>query len=247
MKVFKEYGIPHDRIIDGKVFFRMSHLDFPRLLNEGIGYGLLESSYFSDFDSGCVQTVGTLHPRIYRNYNDTLILKLDKRGYINGVILHGAGLVSVGKYSSISWNEQFMLNINSHHDYNKISTYAPDLFGWEIPDNFFDDTNGTCKILIGSDVWIGRECILKCNNPHKPLIIGDGAVIAANSVVVKSVPPYAIVGGNPAKVIKYRFSEKIIESLLKIKWWDWDIERIHENFKYFNHIEEFVEMNIEGL
>ncbi|MBQ7199266.1 MAG: antibiotic acetyltransferase, partial [Selenomonadaceae bacterium] len=68
-------------------------------------------------------------------------------------------------------------------------------------------------------------------------------VIASDSVVVKNVPPYAIVGGNPAKFIKYRFDEKIIEALLRIKWWDWDIDKIHDNFKYFNRVEEFVEMH----
>ena len=59
--------------------------------------------------------------------------------------------------------------------------------------------------------------------------IGDGAVIAANSVVVKDVEPYTIVGGNPAKVIKKRFSDDIINNLLELKWWDWSNEKINEN------------------
>ena len=78
-------------------------------------------------------------------------------------------------------------------------------------------------------------------------IIGDGAVIASDSVVVKSVPPYAIVGGNPARIIKYRFSEDIIAALLRIKWWDWDIDKIYEEFKYFNRVEEFVARNDKGV
>ena len=106
---------------------------------------------------------------------------------------------------------------------------------------------GGCKISIGSDVWIGRGCIFKCANPDKPLIIGDGAIVASDSVVVKNVPPYAKVGGNPAKVIKYRFSEKIIESLLRIKWWEWDMDKIYENFKYFNDVEKFVELHDKGV
>ena len=224
----------------------MTNLDLPRLINEGIGYGFLESYQFTDVDPGCGQTVGTLHPRIYRNFNNTINLKLDTRSYINSAVIYNAGVggsISIGKYCSISWNEQFILNLNGHHDHNKISTYAPEQFGWKLPDDFLDNFSNTCQISIGSDVWIGRECVLKSDNPNKPLVIGDGAVIAANSVVVKSIPPYAIVGGNPAKIIKYRFSEKIIESLLRIKWWNWDIDKIYDNFKYFNHVEEFVEIN----
>ena len=84
---------------------------------------------------------------------------------------------------------------------------------------------------------------MQATNPEKPLVIGDGAIIASNSVVVKSVPPYAIVGGNPAQIIKYRFDEKIIEGLLRIKWWDWDIDKIHDNFQYFNQVEKLVELH----
>lgn len=71
-------------------------------------------------------------------------------------------------------------------------------------------------------------------------MIGDGAIIASDSVVVSDVPPFAIVGGNPAKIIKYRFSNDIINKLLKIKWWDWEIEKIQLNFRYFHDPEIFV-------
>ena len=84
---------------------------------------------------------------------------------------------------------------------------------------------------------------MKCTNPNKPLVIGDGAVVASDSVVVKNVPPYAIVGGNPAQIIKYRFPEHVIESLLRIKWWDWSLDKIHDNFKYFNDIEKFISLH----
>ena len=84
---------------------------------------------------------------------------------------------------------------------------------------------------------------MKCTNPNKPLVIGDGAVVASDSVVVKNVPPYAIVGGNPAKIIKFRFSEEVIESLLRIKWWDWSLDKIHDNFKYFNDIDKFISLH----
>lgn len=58
--------------------------------------------------------------------------------------------------------------------------------------------------------------------------IGDGAVIGVNSLITKDVPPYAIVGGNPGRIIRYRFDEKTIDKLLTIKWWDWDYEKIYD-------------------
>ena len=72
--------------------------------------------------------------------------------------------------------------------------------------------------------------------------IGDGAVIANNSHIVKDVPPYALVGGNPAKLIRYRFDEETISKLLEIKWWDWDDEKINENVNLLcnNNIDEFI-------
>ena len=128
------------------------------------------------------------------------------------------------------------------HNYKNVSSVGLRGLGWNYPAEFLPP-QGTCKILIGNDVWIGRGSIFKCTNPNKPLVIGDGAVIASDSVVVKNVPPYAIVGGNPAKIIKYRFSEDVIESFLRIKWWDWSLDKIHDNFKYFNDIEKFIALH----
>ena len=71
--------------------------------------------------------------------------------------------------------------------------------------------------------------------------IGDGAIIAAKSVVINDIPPYAVVGGNPAKVIKQRFDNETIKELLEIAWWDWDIKKISAN------IEKIVDGNIEEL
>lgn len=76
-------------------------------------------------------------------------------------------------------------------------------------------------VVIGNDVWIGREAMIMSG-----VTIGDGAVIAARALVSKDVPPYAIVGGNPAKLIRSRFAPEIVERLLEIRWWDWPEERI---------------------
>lgn len=78
------------------------------------------------------------------------------------------------------------------------------------------------QVEIGNDVWIGADA--KILYPTKK--IGDGAVIASGAVVVEDVPPYAIVGGYPAQVIRYRFSQETIKKLLEIKWWDYTIEEL---------------------
>lgn len=80
------------------------------------------------------------------------------------------------------------------------------------------DENEEAPIIIGNDVWIGQNVLFS----SKGIRVNDGAVIAAGSVVTKDVPPYAIVGGNPAKVIRYRFDYHIIQELLNLKWWQYD-------------------------
>lgn len=91
------------------------------------------------------------------------------------------------------------------------------------------------KTVIGNDVWVGKNASIMAG-----VKIGDGAVIGAGAVVTKDVPPYAIAGGVPAKVIKYRFSEEQIAELLKIKWWDWSDKVIADRFDDFLDIDEFI-------
>ena len=90
----------------------------------------------------------------------------------------------------------------------------------------FDENKRT---IVGNDVWIGSRSIVM-DGVH----IGDGAIVAAGSVVTKDVPPYAIVGGAPAKIIKYRFSEEMIKRLLEIKWWNLPDEKITEVINLFH-------------
>ena len=90
------------------------------------------------------------------------------------------------------------------------------------------------NIIIGNDVWIGARCII-----FEGVTIGDGAVIASGSIIRKHVPPYAVVGGVD-KILKYRFDQKTIDKLLKIKWWDWDDEKIRENIKLMQDANTFV-------
>ena len=232
MKFLESQNVPRQNIIDGAVF-QIPHLDFRRLLNEGVAYG-----FFNDLIS---DNTFSIYQRVYRHANGSLIL-LGRKSYFDRGNFDGTGFLDIKNFSSISWNIICEFGLNGDHNYHNINNYGLTHLDWHAAREFFP-TSGACKIEIGNDVWIGRGCILKNTNPEKPLIIGDGAVIASDSVVVKNVPPYAIVGGNPAKFIKWRFDEKIIESLLRIKWWDWDIDKIHDNFKYFNRVEEFVALH----
>ncbi|MCL2676795.1 MAG: CatB-related O-acetyltransferase [Streptococcaceae bacterium] len=90
-------------------------------------------------------------------------------------------------------------------------------------------------IIIGNDVWIGDDVLLK-----RGITIGDGAVIGSRAIVTKDVPPYAIVGGMPAKIIRYQFSPEIIEKLLALQWWDYPIWKM-EGIKGDDPIEVFIE------
>jgi acetyltransferase-like isoleucine patch superfamily enzyme len=124
--------------------------------------------------------------------------------------------VSVGAYCSIASEVSFLLGAN--HKKGLVTTY---------PIDRIDKTKNTADasergdLYVGNDVWIGYRATI-----IGEVTIGDGAIIGAGALVVDDVPPYAVVGGVPAKVIKYRFEKNQIDSLLKIKWWNWDIKTI---------------------
>jgi acetyltransferase-like isoleucine patch superfamily enzyme len=129
-----------------------------------------------------------------------------------------------GKFCSIAGNVKIYLGGNHRTDW--VTTYP---FG-HIHQNVFNTFNGNGHpatkgdVIIGNDVWIADNVTIMSG-----VKIGDGAVIANNSHVVKNVEPYSIIGGNPAKLIKYRFTEEQIMKLLKIKWWDWEDAKINKN------------------
>lgn len=97
-------------------------------------------------------------------------------------------------------------------------------------------------VEIGNDVWVGQGVSIV---RKEGLSVGDGAVLGAGAVVTKSIPPYAVAAGVPAKVIKYRFSDEIIEKLLTIRWWDWPKEKIIENWNLLSG--ELTPQNLELL
>ncbi len=127
----------------------------------------------------------------------------------------------IGKFCAIARGVEFVMN-GANHMLDCLSTYP-----FEIIDEFkglarsFGDRGNRGDTVVGNDVWIGQDATI-LPGVH----IGDGAIIGANAVVAKDVPPYAIVVGNPATIKKYRFDEETIKFMLELKWWDKDIETI---------------------
>ncbi len=133
----------------------------------------------------------------------------------------------VGKYSSISWNVSLG---GANHDYERVTTHAflynPNFGMLDGRKAVYDRFDEDCEI--GNDVWIGAGAQIL-----RGVKVCDGAVIGANAVVTKDVAPYAVVAGVPAKEISKRFSDEVIERLLKIRWWDLPSEMIKENLSLF--------------
>jgi chloramphenicol O-acetyltransferase type B len=129
----------------------------------------------------------------------------------------------IGKYCSIATGVQFMMCGTQGHNYNWIAVHP--LIG--LDDSGFVGQQWKGDTIIGSDVWLGAESLIMPG-----VQIADGAVIAARAVVTKNIGPYEIWGGNPAKLIKKRFSDQDIEKLLQIKWWNWDLETLKHNLSY---------------
>lgn len=137
----------------------------------------------------------------------------------------------IGKFCALAANTTFIMT--GDHKLDAISTYPFPVFknGWETAYNV-NELPIKGDIVVGNDVWFGYNSMIKSG-----VTIGDGAIIATNAFVVKDVPPYSIVGGNPAKVIKMRFDEATIKRLQKIAWWDWDIEKITRNLHVLSHLD----------
>jgi len=203
-----------------------SHYIEDKLTNPNIIVGKYSyySGYYHDdlFEDHCVRyLLGDKSTRNYKElFEEDAEFEFDK--------------LEIGKFCAIGSGALFLLAGNQGHNQHWISAY-PFHGKREFPNakNGFMRSGDT---IVGNDVWIGTEAIIMPG-----VIIGDGAIIGSRAVVTKDVPPYTIVGGNPAKVIKQRFTPKEIELLLEIKWWDFPIQKINEMMEYI------CSNDIEGL
>ena len=134
--------------------------------------------------------------------------------------------LKIGKFCMIASDVKFIMN-GANHLTNSLTSYPFAIFGngWE---NAMEGKSYPQKgdINIGNDVWMGYNATIMAG-----VTIGDGAIIATNSTVITDVEPYSVVGGNPAKEIKKRFSKEVITKLLELKWWNWNIEKITRNIQ----------------
>ena len=163
----------------------------------------------------------------YTMYNDYV---RDPRDFAkNNVLYHypvNGDKLKIGKFCSIACGAKFLFT-SGNHAMQSLSTYPFPIFfeEWNL------DARDICSawdnkgdIIIGSDVWIGYEAVIMAG-----VTIGDGAIIATRAVVTKDVPPYTIVGGVPAKIIRKRFDDATIERLENLRWWDWNAAKIQRN------------------
>ena len=133
--------------------------------------------------------------------------------------------LNIGKFCAIAKDVKFIMN-GANHQVSGFSTYPFYIFGngWEKAAPKPEDLPFKGDTCIGNDVWIGYNATIMPG-----VKIGHGAIVASQSVVTKDVPPYAVVGGNPATVIKLRFEQDVIDKLVTIAWWDWPIEKITQH------------------
>ena len=155
--------------------------------------------------------------------------------------------VLIGRFCSVGGNVQFQIGLN--HIYNNVVTTYPfddvsiaKAFGkkgknyaHEMIPPLRHQFNNHYQIIIGHDVWIGDHAVIMSG-----VRIGNGAIIGEKAVVAKSIPPYAIAVGNPARVVKYRFPDEVIKKMQTISWWNWNIEKILENVPLMYDIENFI-------
>lgn len=164
----------------------------------------------------------------------------DSENFERNVLYHypfiGDKLI-IGKFCALARKVKFIMN-GANHKMSGLSTYPFYIFGddWERVMPKPEEFPFKGDTVIGNDVWIGYDAVIMPG-----VKVGDGAIIAAKSVIVKDVPPYTIVGGNPGVVIRQRFCDETIHALLEIAWWNWDIEKITKN------LEKIVGADIEAL
>jgi acetyltransferase-like isoleucine patch superfamily enzyme len=193
----------------------------------------LKLGYKTSVENTLFENYNTISDYVYLNN-----VSLGSFTYIssNSVIINA----TIGKYCSIAGNVKCGLGlhpsrtfVSTHPIFFSMLKQAQTTFADK---SYFEEYNNT---IIGNDVWIGENVMIIGG-----VTIGDGAIIAAGAVVTKDIPPYAIVGGVPGKVIKYRFDKEEIVFLLRWKWWNLETEIIRKNFLLFHDVKKLMKSNL---
>ena len=166
---------------------------------------------------------------------NNVILKNSRLGYLSYIgAKSNLNLVEIGKFSSVGPNVLIGLG---EHPTNRLATHPVFYKNFKHTNiNFIgiQDFTEYRQTRIGSDCWIGSNTIIRGG-----VTIGDGAIVAAGSIVTKDIEPFSIVGGNPAKLIRYRFSNTKINEILANKWWNWDLKDLQRHIELFSEGKSF--------
>ncbi len=174
------------------------------------------------------------------SFQNSILINIGNQSYISGrSSVAGNGKLNIGCFCSIADGVEFITS-SINHPMNFASTFnfssqarlvstrqTIDLMHYSAEKSKLDSERR--NIDIGNDVWIGKNSTL-----FNGITIGDGAVVGAGSIVTKNLDSYGVYAGNPAKLIRYRFSEEIIEALLEIKWWNWSYENLIRNRNFLD-------------
>ena len=164
----------------------------------------------------------------------------DSENFERNVLYHypfvGDKLV-IGKFCALARGVKFIMN-GANHKLTGFSTYPFGIFGqgWEAAVPAPADLPSRGDTVVGNDVWIGYDALVMPG-----VKIGNGAIVAARAVVVKDVPAYAVVGGNPAQVLKSRFPPETVAALERIAWWNWPVEKVTR------HLQAIVSADLAAL
>lgn len=163
----------------------------------------------------------------YTIYNDFV---RDPRDFEkNNVLYHypvNGDKLKIGKFCSVACGAKFLFT-SANHTLRSLSTYPFPIFfeEWGLDfQNIREAWDNKGDIVIGNDVWIGYEAVI-----FSGVTIGDGAIVGTRAVVTHDVPPYTIVAGVPAKPVRSRFPADVVQALLKLRWWDWEPDKIRRN------------------
>lgn len=148
--------------------------------------------------------------------------------------------IVIGNFSGLAEGVKIFSGVE--HYANNVAGYPMKILFFHKYPELKKDVYAKGPTIIGSDVLIMYNAMVLSG-----VKIGDGAFVGAGSVVTKDVPPYAVVAGNPARIIKYRFSEEKIQALLKIRWWDWSDEEVRGFEEYFYDIDTFISKALEKM